>query len=53
MTDKLNLFHTPLDWNELIDWINRHPKDDRPPLITAAGQGYNLAISLNQKEEDK
>ena len=42
--DTLNLFHTPASWDELMDWVDRHNRDDRPHLITAAAMGFNLAV---------
>ena len=49
--DKLNLFHTPIDWDELLDWVNRHSGDERPHLVTAAAMGWNLAIELHQQSD--
>ena len=41
---KIELFHTPEDWQEITDWIYKHIPFDRPHLLTAAGMAYNLAI---------
>jgi len=46
-----NLFHTPSNWDELMDWVDRHAKSDRPHLITAAAMGWNLAVSTSQSEQ--
>ena len=49
--EPINLFHTPCDWDELMDWVNRHAKSDRPHLITAAAMGWNLAVSTSKSEQ--
>jgi len=46
-----NLFHTPSNWDELMDWVDGHAKSDRPHLITAAAIGWNLAVSTSQSEQ--
>lgn len=48
----MGLFHTPKDWNELIDWINRHSKDTRPSLMTAAVQGWNMALTPEEEKKE-
>ena len=53
MTKQLKIYYTPKDWDELLAWINRHPDNQRSSLTTAAGQGYNLAISIKEQEENK
>lgn len=45
------MFHTPKDWEELERWILLHSAEDRPHLFTAAMMAWNLAASLQQKEE--
>jgi len=45
-----NMFHTPEDWDALTDWINRHPREDRIHLITAAMMAWNLAAKLTEPE---
>ena len=49
--DYLNLFHTPMSWDELMDWVDRHSRDDRPHLITAAAMGWNLAVQQSKQED--
>ena len=49
--DTLNLFHTPASWDELMDWVDRHNRDDRPHLITAAAMGFNLAVQQSKQED--
>ena len=48
MIHPTNAFHTPKDWDELIDWVNRHDEKDRPHLLTAAAMGWNLACKENE-----
>ena len=43
--EKLNLFHTPKSWDELMDKIDESLRDERPHLITASAMGFNLASS--------
>tara|TARA_R100001369_G_scaffold91397_1_gene132589 strand:+ start:16 stop:195 length:180 start_codon:yes stop_codon:yes gene_type:complete len=43
----LMMVHTPESWDELMDWINLHNKDERTHLVVASGMGYNLAINLS------
>ena len=45
---KMDLFHTPTNWDELLDWIDRHSGEDRPRLLTSSAMAWNLAISLDQ-----
>tara|TARA_B100001057_G_C22022770_1_gene634141 strand:- start:155 stop:484 length:330 start_codon:yes stop_codon:yes gene_type:complete len=47
--EKLNLFHTPKSWDELMDWIDRHHFSKRKKLIEIAGMGYNLAVYQGNK----
>ena len=47
--EKLSLFHTPKSWDELMDWIDRHAKNDRKKLLEIAGMGYNLAVYQGNK----
>jgi len=46
----VELFHTPKSWNELMDWIEAYPSDDRPHLITAAMMGWNLACKFTNAQ---
>ena len=41
---KMGFIHTPELWDELMDWIERHNRELRSPLIVSAGMGYNMAI---------
>ena len=45
---KMDFFHTPTNWDELLNWIDRHSREDRPRLLTALAMAWNLAISLDQ-----
>ncbi len=47
------MFHTPKDWDELMDWIERHNPEIRPRLITAALMAWNLAAKFTNAEEEK
>ena len=47
----VELFHTPKNLDELIDWIERHSIEDRAHLWTVAGMTWNLAVSIANKEE--
>ena len=47
LNSKSGLFHTPDSWDDLMDWIERHPPKDRPALITAAGMAWNLALEAS------
>jgi len=56
LIEPINMFHTPSDWDELMDWVNRHAKSDRPHLLTAAAMGWNAAckeLASIQKEESE
>ncbi len=44
-------FHTPSDWDELMDWVDRHAKSTRPHLIVAAAMGYNYAVKQSKEEQ--
>lgn len=51
----IGIFHTPRDWDELMDWINGHHSDERAHLIVASGMTWNLACKLaptTDKKED-
>ena len=50
MIKPIGLFYTPQDWDELMEWINRHNTSERAHIMTAAGMGYNLAAKQSQKE---
>ena len=50
MITELCMVHTPEDWDEIFAWINKHHKDDRPHLITAAGLAWNLAAQLTKEK---
>ena len=43
------MFHTPDDFEELQDWINRHNLDERIHLLTAAVMGFNLAAKASSE----
>jgi|GEM_PF-3954068 hypothetical protein len=52
MPKPLEFSSTPTDWQEISLFIMRHAHDNRPALLKAAALGYNLAIYLNQQEQD-
>lgn len=43
------VFNTPDNWEELMKWIEQHPKQYRPALITAAAMSWNLAAKLTEE----
>jgi len=45
------MFHTPEDWDELMNWIERHNRDDRAHLVTAAIMAWNLAAKITNPPE--
>ena len=45
---KMDFFHTPTNWDELLNWIDRHSREDRPRLLTASAMAWNLAVSLDR-----
>ena len=46
-------FHTPKNWDEIEDWIESHPKEDRIHLYTAAIMTWNLAAkTINEETTD-
>jgi len=42
-----NFFHTPESWDEIMDWVNLHAKEDRTHLMTAAMMAWNLAAKAS------
>lgn len=50
--ETVGMFHTPADWKELQDWIERHSPSERAHIMTAAVMGWNLAVRLSQLEEE-
>ena len=44
-------FHTPKDWKELHDWIDKHSVEERAHLTTAAVMAWNLAAVIQKVEE--
>ena len=55
MTTKLEphgFFHTPSDWAEITDWIERHAPEDRIHLMTAAMMAWNLAAKLTTPDTE-
>ena len=46
-----NLFHTPDDLNELMDWLDQHDVEARVHLYTAAMMAWNLATKLTASSE--
>ena len=52
MIKPIGLFHTPLDWEELMDWIHRHDESTRPHLTTAAAMAWNLAAAIIEESKN-
>lgn len=48
--DKMELFHTPKDTQELHNWIDRHPVEDRAHLYTVMGMTWNLIAAALDEE---
>ena len=46
------LFNTPNNWDDLIEWINRHDKESRAHLITASAMAWNLAVKTSKENEN-
>lgn len=47
------LFTTPKDWEQLQNWIELHPPEDRIHLYTAAFMAWNLATKLVNEVSNK
>jgi hypothetical protein len=43
-------FNTPESFDVIEDWINRHPKEDRIHLMTAAMMTWNYACKVANDE---
>lgn len=43
---KMGLFATPDSVDVIIDWIERHPADQKASLYTAMGMTWNLLSEL-------
>jgi hypothetical protein len=53
MPKRIEFSHTPKDWQEISLFIMRYAQDHRPALLKAAALGYNLAIHLNEQEQQE
>ena len=51
MIEPINLFHTPKDWDELMEWILAHNAKDQAHLVTAAAMAWNLAAKETNNED--
>ena len=51
MIEPINLFHTPENWDELMEWIHAHNAEDKAHLTTAAAMAWNLAAKLSEKDD--
>ena len=47
-----DLFHTPKDWEEILNWIDQSPKEERPTLWIAAVMAWNLACKFVNEEKE-
>ena len=47
----ITFVYNPEDWEYISNWILRHHPDQRSQLFVAAAMGWNLAITLNKKED--
>lgn len=52
MIKSLGLFHTPKDWEELMDWIHAHSKEEVAHLTTAAAMAWNLAAAVIEENKN-
>ncbi len=48
---KQGMFHTPESWEDLLRWIQLHPKSDQVHILTAAMMSWNLACETVKKEK--
>jgi len=53
MLEPINLFHTPENWEKLMEWIHAHNAEDKAHLTTAAAMAWNLAAKLSEKEDNQ
>ena len=51
MIKPLGLFHTPENWDELMQWIYAHNSSDVVHLTTAAAMAWNLAAKLSEEDD--
>ena len=51
MIEKLNIYHTPQDWDEMVRWVNMHAPNQRIPLMKATGMSWNLACKFAAENE--
>ena len=48
----VGIVHTPDNFQEVEAWINKHNKEERSHLMTAAIMTWNLACAINKKENE-
>lgn len=51
--DPMVMIHFPKDWDEIMDWIQEHNKDEQAHLVVAAGMAWNLAWTMHHSEKVK
>lgn len=44
--EEMPMFHTPVNQDQLLEWISRHPPADRPSLYTCMGMTWNYLASV-------
>ena len=49
---EIGLFHTPKDWDELMEWIERHDSASRAHVMTAAAMAWNMAARFTNPGEE-
>lgn len=49
---KMALFYTPKNVEEIQNWIEAHPKDERAHLYTAMGMTWNFLAELIERHNE-
>ena len=52
MIKPIGLFHTPKNWDELMEWIHAHTAEEKAHLTTAAAMAWNLAAAIIKENKD-
>ena len=50
--DPMVMIHFPKDWDEIMDWIKEHNKEEQAHLVIAAGMAWNLAWTMSNKAKE-
>lgn len=51
--ERIELFHTPKDWNELHAWLAGLSGSERAAALTAAFMAWNLAAKIIEENDDR